>query len=198
MTAKKSETFGLYGATDGLLDGLQELWTDPLGDPQVCIAILDGPVDTRHPSLVNAAITPVDTVLRSTCRDGVACSHGTYIASLIFGQPNRAVQGVAPRCRGLIVPIYADCRRDSLAPCSQLDLARAIRQGAGRRQCHKHKWGSTFALRKRVSTLAEAVRACGDLNVLIVASAIQQAAISRRQVSHHRPPRHSHRPQSRP
>lgn len=51
--------------------------------------------------------------------------HGTHVASLIFGQPGSAVPGIAPRCRGLVVPVFRDADQHLL---SQLDLARAIEQ----------------------------------------------------------------------
>ena len=62
--------------------------------------------------------------------DGLATLHGTQVASLILGQhgPSSSVQGVVPRCKGLIVPIYRDPPpglSNNLA-CSQLDLARAL------------------------------------------------------------------------
>ena len=36
--------------------------------------------------------------------------------------------GIAPGCRGLLLPIFQDGKGDGLAPCSQIDLARAITQ----------------------------------------------------------------------
>lgn len=32
-----------------VLPDLKQLWDETLGDPRVCIAVLDGPVDTAHP-----------------------------------------------------------------------------------------------------------------------------------------------------
>jgi subtilisin family serine protease len=51
--------------------------------------------------------------------------HGTHVTSVIFGQPGSAVRGIAPDCRGLLVPVFSDRRPGQL---SQLDLARAIEQ----------------------------------------------------------------------
>jgi len=50
------------------LPGLQELWAQTLGDPRICVAILDGPVDLTHPSLCEAALTAInlDEVTDST------------------------------------------------------------------------------------------------------------------------------------
>ncbi len=37
------------------IDGLRELWGETLGDPRVCVAVLDGAVDLAHPSFLNLA-----------------------------------------------------------------------------------------------------------------------------------------------
>lgn len=48
--------------------------------------------------------------------------HGTHVASILFGQPGTAVEGICPRARGVIIPVY-DAATGS-AP--QLEVARAI------------------------------------------------------------------------
>jgi subtilisin family serine protease len=110
------------------IPGLQELWAETLGDPNVCIAILDGPVDQSHPSLAAANLTQIKTLASGAPNHGPASQHGTHIASIIFGQHDGPVRGIAPQCRGVIVPIFKDGADGSIAPCSQVDLARAISQ----------------------------------------------------------------------
>jgi hypothetical protein len=44
---------------------------------------------------------------------------------VLFGQHGGPVAGVAPRCRGLLVPIFQDTA-GGIAPCSQVDLARGL------------------------------------------------------------------------
>ena len=53
-------------------------------------------------------------------------AHGTHVASVIFGQPGGPVEGIAPRCRGIIIPVYGETESGDLRPCRQEDLARAI------------------------------------------------------------------------
>jgi cyanobactin maturation PatA/PatG family protease len=107
------------------------------GDPRVIVAILDGPVDRSHPSLVGARLETVEAAVSAIPRQGgPATQHGTAVASLIFGQhvPDSPVRGIAPGCRGLVVPVFDDAdglggsRADEpFRPvCSQLELARAI------------------------------------------------------------------------
>ena len=106
---------------------LKSLWNESLGTPSVCVAVLDGPVDQSHPCFNGANLTPLPTLVSGTANRGFASQHGTHVASVIFGQHGSPIQGIAPKCRGLIVPVFAD-GRDGLAPCSQIDLARAITQ----------------------------------------------------------------------
>jgi cyanobactin maturation PatA/PatG family protease len=156
----------------GAIAGLTALWAETSGDARICIAVLDGPVDITHPCLNGADLTVLDTVVPGTAGHGSAMTHGTYTASVIFGQPNTAVQGVAPRCRGLIVPIFADGPAGSLAPCSQLDLARAIIQAAEAGANVLNISGGQYSpSAKAYPLLADAVRTCIDRNILIVAAA---------------------------
>ncbi len=154
------------------IDGLTTLWAETLGDPRICIAVLDGPVDVAHPSLRAADLTVLDTLASARASRGSALSHGTFTASVIFGQPHTPIQGVAPRCRGLIVPIFADGPAGSVVPCSQLDLARAITQAvqAGANVLNISA-GEYSPSGKAYPLLADTVRRCADNNILIVAAA---------------------------
>ncbi|MER2514669.1 MAG: PatA/PatG family cyanobactin maturation protease [Nitrosomonas ureae] len=111
------------------LSGLKALWAETLGDPRVCVAVLDGPINPLHPGLVDANLTQIKTLASETKREGPALQHGTHITSIIFGQHTGPIKGIAPHCRALIVPIFSDGNDGrSLTACSQLDLARAISQ----------------------------------------------------------------------
>ena len=154
------------------IPGLRELWAETTGDPRVCIAVLDGPVNRSHPSLVAAKMTQLETMVTGSAKRGPACDHGTFIASLIFGQHGTCVKGIAPRCHGLIVPIYEDGARGSLAPCSQLNLARAILQAVQNGAHIINVSGGQFSESGEAHPLlADAVRYCNNENVLIIAAA---------------------------
>ena len=152
--------------------GLKELWKETLGDPSICIAILDGPVDVSHPSLAAANFTQFETLVSIPVNRKSALVHGTHIASVIFGQHDGAIKGIAPRCRGLSMPIFNDGIDDSIAPCSQLDLARAIIQ-AVQEGAHiiNISGGELSPSGTAHPILADAVQKCADNNVLIVAAA---------------------------
>jgi cyanobactin maturation PatA/PatG family protease len=139
-----------------------------LGDPRICIAVLDGPLDRSHPCFQGANLIALDTAVCTAPLDGVAAAHGTHVASVIFGQPSSPVKGLAPLCRGLIVPIFGD---DSLG-CSQLDLARAIslalENGA---HIINISGGQLTPSGEAEPILAQAIESCVKRNVLIVAAA---------------------------
>ena len=149
------------------LHGIGELWRETLGDSRVCIAVIDGPVDLSHPCFLGADLTQY-----GESRDGGAAgpltAHGTHVASIIFGQPGSSVHGVAPRCRGLLIPVFSEKR----PKVSQLSLAAAI--------CHAVEHGAHII---NVSSgqltydgesedlLARAIESARKKNVLVVAAA---------------------------
>ena len=154
------------------LSGVKSLWLESLGDPRICVAVLDGPVDQSHPCFNGANHTRLQTLVSGVADRGSASQHGTHVASVIFGQHDSSVSGIAPNCRGLIVPVFADGREGGLAPCSQIDLARAItqavKQGAN---VINISGGQLAASAESDRLLVNAVRLCQENNVLIVAAA---------------------------
>lgn len=151
------------------LPGMTALWAESLGDPRICVAILDGAVDQSHPCFAGANLTRLSTLVSDDAGNGQMAGHGTHIASVIFGQHNGSVQGIAPSCRGLILPIFSDRRR---GPLSQLDLARAINQ-AVEQGAHviNISGGELAELGEAQTVLADAVRFCNETGALIVAAA---------------------------
>ena len=154
------------------IPGLKKLWSETLGDPEICIAVLDGPIDQLHPSLAAANLTQLETLVPNTADQGPASQHGTHVASVIFGQHNGPVKGIAPHCRGLIVPIFKDGADGAIAPCSQVDLARAITQSvqAGA-QVINISGGEKSLSGAAHPILSDAIQTCADNDVLIVAAA---------------------------
>ena len=153
------------------ISGLKTLWHETLGDPRVCIAVLDGPVDRAHPSFSGADLKQLDTLVSVSASRGPALAHGTHIASVIFGQHEGGIKGIASHCRGLSVPIFKDGINNAIAPCSQLDLARAITQ-AVQEGAHiiNISGGELSPTGAAHPILTEAVQNCADNNVLIVAA----------------------------
>jgi len=105
------------------------LWRQTLGNRRVCVAVLDGAANLSLPCFTGSSVECLEAVVGCAARSGLSCDHGTTIASIFFGQHKAgSVRGLAPGCRGVIVPIFRDATDGAVAPCSQVDLARAINQ----------------------------------------------------------------------
>lgn len=150
------------------LTGLRSVQNAMQGQPEVCVAVLDGPVDLSHPCFAGANIRRLDTLVQDPAGQGPMSVHGTHVASLIFGQPDSPVVGIAPRCRGLIAPVFRDFDERHL---SQLDLARAIEQ-AVQEGAHviNISGGQQSPGGQPEDMLQRALGLCEDNNVLVVAA----------------------------
>ena len=166
MSKLSRETF------DELLPGLAALHSETEGDSRVCIALLDGPVDTSHPCFDGADLTLVETLIESCPASGPATQHGTQVASILFGQPGSPLHGIAPRCRGLLLPVFSDLPDGRVRPAPQLDLARAILKavelGAN---VINISGGQLVASAEADPYLTNAVRLCAESGVILVAGA---------------------------
>src|SRR5579864_963426 len=158
-------------STNTILPGIEELWAETRGDSRVLIALLDGPVDLSHPCFAGANLTRIDSVVSGTPDHGPACRHGTFLASVIFGHHPSAVEGIAPGCRGLLVPIFESEDDRSFRPCSQLDLARAIALAIEKGAHIINISGGQFSPSGAAyPLLADMVHDCARRGVLIVAA----------------------------
>ncbi|MGK7875846.1 MAG: PatA/PatG family cyanobactin maturation protease [Xenococcaceae cyanobacterium] len=151
------------------LPGLQELWAKTKGDSQIVVAVLDGVVDQTHPCFQGASLTRLSTLVQGEANaEGSMSQHGTHVASVIFAQHGSLVEGIAPQCQGLIIPVFADGRRR----LSQLDLSRAIEQAVNAGAHIINISGGQLTDYGEVEDwLERAVQLCKNNNVLIVAAA---------------------------
>ncbi len=151
------------------LPGIESIWTQSTGNPHICVAILDGAVDQSHPCFDGANLRRLPTLVEGEAvPQGIMSTHGTHVASVIFGQHDNAIQGVAPRCRGLIIPVFCDDR----LRLSQLDLSRAIEQAVNAgAHIINISGGQLTDLGEAEDWLEKAVNLCKSNNVLIVAAA---------------------------
>jgi hypothetical protein len=151
---------------------LETIWSRTQGDPRTIVAVLDGAVDLNHPCFAGARVTQLESWIVGTSCDCNASQHGTHVASVIFGQHEGPVRGIAPRCRGISVPVFEESESGELLPCSQLDLARAIAQAveAGARIINI-SGGQLEPSGQAEATLARAIEMCANRGVLVVAAA---------------------------
>ena len=94
--------------------GLPALWAKTLGHSAIKIAVLDGPIDHSHIAFKGANLQRVEPPGGSAAGGGVASQHGTHVASILFGQHDGPVIGVAPGCSGIIIPIFKMVREAGL------------------------------------------------------------------------------------
>src|SRR5215471_4021706 len=147
------------------IEGLKELQGETLGDRRILVAVLDGPVDRRHSCFEGAELSGCEELPEMK---GRMLDHGTHVASILFGQPNGPLQGVAPGCTGLLIPVFNDEGR----VLSQLDLSRAIEKAV---EAGAHviniSGGQLTEVGEAEDWLDRAVRHAGNSGVLIVAAA---------------------------
>ncbi|MEV5573891.1 PatA/PatG family cyanobactin maturation protease [Spirillospora sp. NPDC052269] len=115
------------------IPGVRELWELTLGDPAIGVALIDGPADLSLPCFAGADVvvvepgwlpspTGADRRARTSDEEAGRHTHGTFVASMLFGQHTGPVTGLAPRCTGIIVPALLGGPGD----LDQISLARAI------------------------------------------------------------------------
>ncbi len=91
---------------------------------------------------------------------------------MIFGHHDGPLPGLAPLCRGVLVPIFQSVGEQSIQLCSQLDLARAISQAVQQGAHVVNISGGQFSPSGTAHPLlADVVRDCARRSVLIVAAA---------------------------
>ncbi|MEU6625775.1 S8 family serine peptidase [Streptomyces litmocidini] len=141
----------------------------PYGDPRVCVALLDGPVDLSHPCFAGADLTRLTTLVQDPAGPGPMSLHGTHVASLLFGMPGSPVTGLVPRCRGLVLPVFRDGGSGRIP---QMDLARAIERAVEEGANIVNISGGERTDAGQADALLErALRLCEDRGVLVVSAA---------------------------
>ena len=153
----------------GRVVGLEQLRTLANGGAGVTIAVIDGPVDLDHPVFEGADLRMASGATRWPARPGNRLAeHGTMVASILFGQPGSAVEGICPRASGVVVPVYDI----STGRAPQLEIARAIElaidEGANIINFSGGQYSDTG---EADQWLAAAVRRCAEAGVLLVAAA---------------------------
>jgi cyanobactin maturation PatA/PatG family protease len=150
--------------------GLSDLWARTLGDPTVCVAVLDGPADFKHPCFAGAEVSQLENYWQRSARQPNSdfAVHATHVSSVIFGQHGSEVKGIAPRCRGINVPVALDVEsvQCPLALTRGIDAARM----AGANIIHAAPCIRS-ATHRGDDLLDRAVRLCVENNVLVVAPA---------------------------
>ncbi|MED7930446.1 S8 family serine peptidase [Nonomuraea sp. LP-02] len=143
------------------------MWQQSTGDDRITVAVIDGLVDETHPAFPGAKLTQLPELWPGGEGAGAKAAHGTAVAGVLFGRHDGPVPRVAPGCRAVSVPVFAEGRRTS-----QLELARALDLAA---DVGAHviniSGGQLVETGGAEDVLARAVRHCREQGVLIVAAA---------------------------
>jgi cyanobactin maturation PatA/PatG family protease len=152
---------------------LDAVWRETVGDPRIAIAVLDGPIDTSHPCFWGADLELIDAGIAPEACEGPAAQHGTHVVSVIFAQHGAGpLRGIAPGCRGVVIPVFADGPNGMIRSASQFDLARAIDLAMSRGvSVISISGGQIRPSGAAHPTLAASVRECHSRGILIVAAA---------------------------
>lgn len=151
-----------------VLPGIETLWEITKGNPIIRIAVLDGPVDLKHPALKEISIEPLDV----SQNDNIRSTHGTFVTSLIFANHDSGILGVAPNCSGLVKSIYQEDENGNLLSGSQSDIEQGIRLALANDADIINISGGE-KLRKGqqiIASLAAALELCEKKGVLVVAA----------------------------
>lgn len=152
------------------LAGLAALQAETLGSPDVCVAVLDGPVDLAHPAFRGANVTALEMPVSSD--EAADRTHGTHVTSLVIGQPGGPAPGIAPKVKGIVVPVH-NFRPETSAPAGNPpDLAKGIRDAiaAGAHIITMHG-GALSPDQGMLDALAKALARAAERNVLVVVAA---------------------------
>lgn len=151
------------------IPGVRELWRHTLGDPDVTIGMVESVPDLDHPCFDGARLTMIEPRwLPKIDPIKPYREHATFVASQLFGQPDSPVPGLAPRCRGVIVPIL----RDEATTLDPLNAARAVETLVEAGADIIHFAGASPTLSGDTEHLLKrAIRRAAENGVLIVAPA---------------------------
>ncbi len=98
------------------------------GRPDLKVAIIDGPVDSSHPELREAAITQLGAAAAG-CRvtPSLACRHGTFVAGILVAARSSRAPALCPGCSLLVRPIFCEALVFGQCPVvTEDDLAAAL------------------------------------------------------------------------
>jgi len=153
----------------GLVPGLAQLRdrTDG-GSPHVTVAVIDGPVDASHSVFEGANLQLLGPSGRAALSGDPLAVHGTFVTSVLVGQPGTLVEGICPKIRLLHIPVYDP----STGRAAQLELALAIElaisEGADIINLSGGQYSDTGVADQ---FLTRAVDRCESQGVLLVAAA---------------------------
>jgi subtilisin family serine protease len=174
------------------LVGLLELMNMSAGNPDLIVALIDGPVDVHHPDLVSENMRVLPGRIGATCTspESVACNHGTYVAGILHAQRHSAAPGICHGCRLLVRPIFSETavpEIDGIPNATMDELAAAIVEvmDFGARVINL-SIGLGEPSSRSYHLMNEALEQAALRGVIIVAAAGNQATLGSSAITRHR------------
>lgn len=100
------------------------------GRAGIAVALVDGPVAQDHPDLAGASIRELPGKTKGACSlaDSVACTHGTFVAGILFARRGSVAPAICPGCTLLLRPIFAETANanGNMPSATSEELAEAI------------------------------------------------------------------------
>ena len=170
---------------------LTEIMELTSGSPDVVIGLLDGPVATDHPEFTSQNIRRMDGSTRSLCAKpkSLACSHGTFVASILSAKRGSSALAICPGCTLLLRPIFFEpaCANELLLPtATPEELAGAVVEcvNAGARVLNLSVGLAQPSLRAE-RELDEALNYALRRGTMVVAAAGNQGAVASSAITRH-------------
>ena len=161
------------------------------GRKEMLVGLIDGPVASDQPDLRGDKIRDISGKSNSQCAqpDGVACMHGTFVASLLAGKRECETQGICPDCSLLTYPIFIE----TAGPIGQIPRATSEGLAVAIFKCVKagaKVLNLSIALTQTSlqdqRVLEEAMDYAAGHGVIIVAAAGNQGTVSSSILTRHR------------
>ncbi|TFZ11489.1 S8 family peptidase [Bacillus cereus] len=109
---------------------LKELMNITTGKSEIRIGLIDGPVATKHPDLIEANIRRITGKTSVSCinNSSFACMHGTFLAGILSAKRESMAPAICPKCTLLVRPIFSEIvpLQGPVPVATPAELAKAI------------------------------------------------------------------------
>jgi subtilisin family serine protease len=159
------------------------------GARDIPVALLDGPVATRHPDLAGAAVRFLGPPVDGACASphSAACAHGTFVAGILVARRGARAPAICPGCTLLVRPIFRATTASGALPSATPDeVAAAIVEavGAGARVINLS--AATGAPSTRLDRrMHDALDHAAGHGVIVVAAAGNRATLGSSSITRH-------------
>jgi subtilisin family serine protease len=161
-----------------------------VGAPSVRIGLVDGPVALHHPDLAEVRVyepRPTASAASGSRMTSAACSHGTFVAGILFAKRGSSAPGLCPGSTLVLRPIFSETGAPGAPPSATPDeLSAAIIEciEAGARVINLSlALVRAFARRERL--IREALDYAAAQGVLVVAAAGNLSTVASSTITNH-------------